>query len=70
MGMRTVTFVKVVLRFHLGACRSGQGLVSIKFQDSTKCQYFIDRASSLRDIEMGAILSSGKGWFSPVNIAL
>lgn len=55
MIMRMVTFVKVLLGYRLRACRSGPGLVSIKFQHNMKCQYFIDRANSLRDIEMGTV---------------
>lgn len=57
--------MKAVLGYHLRACRSGRGFVSIKFQDGTKCQHFIDRANSLRNIETGAAESSGKGWFGP-----
>lgn len=53
--MRMVTFGKVLLGDHHGAWRRGPGLVSIKFQDSMKCQYFIDRANSLRNVELGAV---------------
>lgn len=53
--MGRVILIKLLLDYHHNVHRSEPRLVYFKSQETMKGQYFIDRAHSLSNIEMGAL---------------